>query len=55
MLSLILIIKDNHCKESDDVYGIVITSHGQHTMVRTGDLVPTGTMLVTPGLGSVRY
>jgi len=26
---------------------------GNH-MVHTGDLVPTGTMLVTPGLGLVR-
>jgi len=55
MLSLKIKIKDiHHCKETDHVYAICQNRPWATHMVHTGDLVPAGTMLVTPGLGLVR-
>jgi len=51
MLSLIIKIKDIcQCEDTDHVYAAVRTGPWATHMVRTGDLVPAGTMLVTPGL-----
>jgi len=50
MLSLIK-IKDIHQREdADHVYAIVRTGPRVIYVVRAGDLVPTGAMLVTLGL-----
>jgi len=56
MLSLIIKIKDIYqCEDTDRVYAIVRTGPWATHVVRTGDLVPAGTMLVTPGLDLVCY
>ena len=45
-------IKDIHqCEDIDHVYAIVRTGPRATHVVRVGDLVPAGTMLVTHGLG----
>jgi len=44
-------IKDIHqCQDTKHVYAIVRTSPRATHVVRVGDLVPAGTMLVTPVL-----
>jgi len=44
-------IKDIHqCRDTKHVYAIVRTSPRATHVVRVGDLVPAGTMLVTPVL-----
>ena len=57
MLSLITVkIKDIYqCEDTDRVYASVRTGPWATHEVRTGDLVPAGTMLVTPGLDLVCY
>jgi len=46
-------IKDIYqCEDTDHVYAVVRTGACATHMVRTGDLVPAGTMLVNPGLGT---
>jgi len=56
MLSLIIQIKNIYqCEGTDRVYAIVRTGPWATHLVRTGDLVPVGTMLVTPGLDLVCY
>jgi len=56
MLSLIIKIKDVcQCEDTDRVYAIVRPGPWATHVVPTGDLMPVGTMLVTPGLGLVRY
>ena len=50
MLSLLIKIKDIYQREdTDHVYAIVKTGPLATHVVRAGDLVPAGTMLVTPG------
>jgi len=54
MLSLKIKIKDiHHCKETDHRLCYCQSRPWATNMVHTGDLVPAGTMLVTPGLGLV--
>jgi len=56
MLSLIIKFKDIYqCEDTDHVYAVVRTGPWATYMVRTDDLVPAGTMLVTPRLGLVRH
>jgi len=56
MLSLIIKIKDIYQSEDTDrVYAIVRTGPWAIHVVRMGDLVPGGTMLVTPDLDLVCY
>jgi len=56
MLPLIIKIKDIYqCEDIDHVSAVIRTGPWATQMVRTGDLVPTGTMLVTPGLCLVHY
>jgi len=56
MSSLITKIKDIYkCEDTDHVYAVVRTGPLATHMVRTGDLVPIGTMLMVPGLGLVGY
>jgi len=56
MLPLIIKIKHIYqCEDADRVYAVFRTSLWATHVVRTGDLVPTGTMLVTPGLDLVCY
>jgi len=44
-------IKDIHqCEDTDHVYAIVRTSPRATQVIHVDDLVPAGTMLVTPGL-----
>ena len=44
--------KDIHqCEDSDHVYAVVRTSPWATNVIRTGELAPAGTMLVTPALG----
>jgi len=50
MLSLIQIKYIHQCQNTDHVYAIVRTSLQVTHMVRAGDLVPAGTVLVTPAL-----
>jgi len=51
-LQFFIINKDIHqCEDTDYVYVIVRTSPRATNEVRSGDLVLTGTMLVTPDLG----
>jgi len=51
MLSLIIKTKDiRQCEDTDHVHAVVRTGPWATHMVRTGDLVPAGTMLVTPGV-----
>jgi len=50
VLSLIIKIKDIYqCEDTDHVYAVVRTGLWATHMVRTADLVPARTMLVTPG------
>ena len=56
MLSLKIKIKDiHHCKETDHPSCVCYSQNRPQTthMVHTGDLVPAGIILVTPGLGLV--
>jgi len=56
MLPLIIKIKYIYqCEDTDHVYAVVRTGLWATHVVRTGDLVPAGTMLVTPGLDLVCY
>jgi len=56
MLPLIIKIKHIYqCEDADRVYAVFRTSLWATHVVRTGDLVPTDTMLVTPGLDLVCY
>jgi len=48
MLSLIKIKDIHQCEDTDHVYAIVRTGPRATHVVRVGDLVPAGTMLVTP-------
>jgi len=50
MLSLIKIKGIHQCEDPDHVYVIVRTDPRTTHLVRSGDLVPAGTMLVTPVL-----
>jgi len=50
MLSLIKKGDIHQCEDTDHVYAVVRKRPRATHMVRTGDLVPAGTMLVTPGL-----
>jgi len=43
------------CEDTDRAYAVVRTGLLATHAVRTGDLVPAGTMLVTPGLDLVCY
>ena len=52
MLSLIKIKDIHQCEDANYVCAIVITSPRATHVVRGGDLVPAGTMLVTPVLES---
>jgi len=55
MLSIIIKIKDIYqCEDTDYVYAVVRTGPWTAHIVRTSELVPAGTMSVTPGLGLVR-
>jgi len=53
MLSLIKIKRIHKCEDTDHVYAFVKTGPRATHLVRTGDLVPTGTMLVTLILNNV--
>jgi len=56
MLSLIIKIKYIYqCEDTDRVCAVVSTGPWAAHVVRTGDLVPADTMLVTPGLDLVCY
>ena len=56
MLSLIIKIKYIYqCEDTDRVYAVVRKGLWATHVVRTSDLVPAGTMLVTPGLDLVCY
>jgi len=56
MLPLMIKIKYIYqCADTDRVYAVVRTVLYATHVVRTGDLVPRGTMLVTPGLDLVCY
>jgi len=51
MLSLILKIRDIYqCEDSNNAYAVVRTSLWVTHMVHTSNMVPSGTMLVSPGL-----
>jgi len=50
MLSLIKIKDFHQYQETDHVYSIVRTGPRETHVVRTCDLVPASTMLVTPGI-----
>jgi len=48
---MLIKIKDIHqCEDANHVYAIVRTGPRATYVVRAGDLVPAGTMLVTPVL-----
>jgi len=55
-ISLILNFKDIYqCEDNDRVYAIIKAGLSATHVVHTGDLVPAGTMLVTPGLHLICY
>jgi len=56
MLSLLIKIKDTYqCEDTDRVYASMRTGPWATHVVRTVDLMPAVTMLVTPGLDLVCY
>jgi len=56
IFNVFVINKTNHihlCEDTDHVDTIIRTDPRATHVVATGDLVPAGTMLVTPALGTV--